>query len=227
MIVSIHQPQYLPWLPYFSKIAKADVFVFLDGVQFQKNGLQNRNQLKNNNGPFWLTVPVSAHLGDKIKDIKIANNNWEKKHIKSIYYNYQKSVFFSFFENNIQNILSEGHEYLVDLNIKIIKTICSEIFEIKTKFYKQSDLEVGGKNSELILNICKKLKASRYMSGPNGKKYLNHSEFQQNNIQIDYFKNTFPEEYNQLHKKIGFIKELSALDFILCAGRDWKRYYTL
>ena len=70
MIVSIHQPQYVPWLPYFSKIARADTFVFLDNVQFQKNGLHNRNELKNSNGRFWLTAPVSAHLGDKLKEVK-------------------------------------------------------------------------------------------------------------------------------------------------------------
>ena len=58
MILSIHQPQYLPWLPYFNKIMDADCFIFLDNVQYQKNGIINRNEILNNNGRFWLTVPV-------------------------------------------------------------------------------------------------------------------------------------------------------------------------
>ena len=99
MIVSIHQPQYVPWLPYFSKIARADTFVILDNVQFQKNGLHNRNELKNSNGRFWLTVPVSAHLGDKLNEVKTVNTGWSKKHIKSIYLNYGKSTNYTFFTN--------------------------------------------------------------------------------------------------------------------------------
>ena len=96
MIVSIHQPQYMPWLPYFSKIASADTFVFLDKVQFQKNGLHNRNELKNSNGRFWLTIPVSANLGDKLNDVKISDQRWSKKHIKSIKINYGKSGYIDF-----------------------------------------------------------------------------------------------------------------------------------
>ena len=84
MKVSIHQPQYHPWINYYNKIAHADIFVFLDEVQFQKNGLQNRNELKNSNGRFWLTVPVSVNLGDRLNEVMIANNGWSKKHIKSI-----------------------------------------------------------------------------------------------------------------------------------------------
>ena len=123
MIVSIHQPQYMPWPPYFSKIARADTFIFLDNVQFQKNGLHNRNELKNSNGRFWLTAPVSAHLGDKLKEVKTVNAGWSKKHIKSIYLKYGKSINYYFFTNHIQNILEQDFENLVDLNIKIIKII--------------------------------------------------------------------------------------------------------
>ena len=96
MIVSIHQPQYVPWLPYFSKIARADTFVFLDKVQFQKNGLHNRNELKNSNGRFWLTIPASAHLSDKLNEVKTSNIGWSKKHIKSIKLNYGKSINYGF-----------------------------------------------------------------------------------------------------------------------------------
>ena len=81
MIVSIHQPQYFPWLPYFAKIARSDVFIFLDKVQYQKNGLQNRNELKNSNGRFWLTIPVSSSLGENICDIKMAGSDCKIGHL--------------------------------------------------------------------------------------------------------------------------------------------------
>ena len=47
-VVAIHQPCYIPWLPFFEKIKKSDIFVFLDDVQYQKNGWQNRNKIRTN-----------------------------------------------------------------------------------------------------------------------------------------------------------------------------------
>ena len=128
MIISIHQPQYFPWLPYFSKIARSDLFIFLDKVQYQKNGLQNRNELKNSNGRFWLTIPVSFSLGEKICDIKMAGSDWSKKHLKSIRINYSKAKNLLFFEENIAPILSNNILSLSELNIEIIKTISKNFF---------------------------------------------------------------------------------------------------
>jgi len=78
MIVSIHQPQYMPYIGYIYKILKSDVFVFLDDVQYKKNEWQNRNRIKGPNGLVWLTVPVSFNFGDKINEVKIVEDGWQK-----------------------------------------------------------------------------------------------------------------------------------------------------
>tara|TARA_B100000519_G_C14218234_1_gene426169 strand:+ start:42 stop:725 length:684 start_codon:yes stop_codon:yes gene_type:complete len=214
MIVSIHQPQYLPWLPYFSKIAGCDVFVFLDEVQFQKNGLQNRNELKNSQGRFWLTIPISANLGDSLNDVNIANQKWSLKHEKSIYLNYHNAQNYKFFIDHIQKPMKKDSN-LVDLNIEIIEKISHHYFNINTKFVRQSSLSINGKGSDLILNICKQLGAKQYLSGPGGKNYIIEEEFKQSGISIAYYKNHLPKEYPQLFNKVGFINNLSAIDFIL------------
>ena len=121
MIISIHQPQYLPWLPYFSKIANSDIFVFLDEVQFQKNGIHNRNQLKNSQGKFWLTVPVSVKLGENINEINSIDSGWRKKHIKSIENNYSRSKNFNFFSDHIKDIILNHDPSLKNLNVSLIK----------------------------------------------------------------------------------------------------------
>jgi hypothetical protein len=227
MIVSIHQPQYMPWLPYYSKIARSDIFVFLDNVQYQKNGLQNRNELKNSNGRFWLTVPVSVHLGDRLNEVKIVKNGWSKKHVKSISLNYAKSSNYKYFTDYIQPIIEREFESLVDLNIKIIETVCNNYFKIDTKIVRQTDLGASGKGSKLILDICKNLGIKKYLSGPGAKNYIDENEFEENGIEIDYMDNETPAEYPQLYKKQGFINDLSALDFNLNVGPDWRRYYVL
>ena len=73
MRVSIHQPQYLPWFPYIQKIISSDLFIFLDSVDFQKNGLQNRNKILTSNGPAWLTVPVNQKAKDYIQINSVSN----------------------------------------------------------------------------------------------------------------------------------------------------------
>tara|TARA_B100000315_G_scaffold252052_1_gene288041 strand:+ start:399 stop:1082 length:684 start_codon:yes stop_codon:yes gene_type:complete len=227
MIVSIHQPQYLPWLPYFSKINKSDVFVFLDNVQFQKNGLQNRNELKNSSGRFWLTIPISVKLGDRIRNVEIVNDGWSGKHVKSIRINYSKASYYSFFEDKLMTIYDKEWTNLADLNIEIIKTICQNYFEIETKLMKQSDLATTESGSSLILQICQKLKADTYVSGPSGKKYLDENEFMDHGINIDYMSNDLLPVYPQLYKNAGFINNISALDFILNVGSDWSKYHQL
>jgi hypothetical protein len=84
MLVAIHQPNYLPWLGYFHKIAKADVFVFLDDVQFSKGSYTNRVQVLSPAGPKWLTVPIRLHLGLAINQVAFASPDWQRAHAESL-----------------------------------------------------------------------------------------------------------------------------------------------
>ena len=94
MIVGIHQPNYMPWLGFFDKMRRCDVFVLLDTVPYTKNGYQNRCMIRGAQGGFWLTVPVitKGRLGQLTKDVEINNRvNWRDKHWKSIAQNYCKA----------------------------------------------------------------------------------------------------------------------------------------
>jgi len=71
MIVTIHQPEHLPWLGLFDKIRRADLFVILDCVQFRKNYFQNRNRIRTESGWTWITVPVRRPLLAPINEIQI------------------------------------------------------------------------------------------------------------------------------------------------------------
>jgi len=224
LIISIHQPQYFPWLPYYYKILKADIFIFLDNVQYQKNGMQNRNELKNANGKFWLTVPVKVNLGDKIKDIKISNMNWIKKHIKSIEINYNKSNNYHFFKNEILPILHQDWNYLSQLNSALIKTIIRKYFMCDIEFINQSEIQTHSKGSNLILEICKYFSADIYLSGPGGLNYLDLNLFSNENIEVKILKNFLPSKYPQMYSHLGFINSLSALDFILNVNSKWDKY---
>ncbi len=216
MILSIHQPQYLPWMPYFNKIISSDCFIFLDNVQYQKNGLINRNEILNNNGKFWLTIPLLKPSKKKICDIKIDyNNNWVDKHIKSIEENYSKSRNFIFFKKYIKPIYLKKHEYIADFNIEIILAIVKYFFNKKITFFRQKDIITSESGSNLILEICQNFHATKYISGQGGKNYLNLDTFSKKNIHVEFMNNIVTQKYFQPNNKNDFIGDISAIDFIL------------
>ena len=224
MKISIHQPQFIPWLPYFNKIERCDLFVFLDDVDFQKNGLHNRNQIKSSQGKLWLTVPVRQGLNQKIKNIKINDQNkWRTKHFLSIENSYRKSPFYSDYRLEIKDFYEKEWSSLCEINLSITKLMMKWL-DIKTKTIRSSDLDVEGKSSDLIFNICKSLDCSSYISGIGGKNYLEVEKFESNGINIKFLEPNLPNSYKQLYPSLGFMNDLSALDIIFNCGIKWKEY---
>ena len=113
MKIAIHQPQYFPWPPYVHKVMSADIFVYLDAVQFSKNGLQNRNQVKTNHGAIWLTVPVKHEFGKTIREIEIADLKATSKHWKTLQANYSQTLGFNRWQEGLRDLLHSGTTSLV------------------------------------------------------------------------------------------------------------------
>ena len=126
-IVSIHQPTYLPWLGFFNKIISSEKFVFLDDVQYEKNGYQNRNKIRTHEGDIWLTVPVKTKSTTLLKNVEIDYSfDWIKKHTKSIELNYSKTRFFNNYWDELKKIYNKKHYNLITLNIDIINFLINK-----------------------------------------------------------------------------------------------------
>ena len=222
--VSIHQPQYLPWYFYFQKIIDSDIFIFLDNVDYQKNGLQNRNQIKTQNGAHWLTIPVNRKSGSKINQMKTDKKlNWVKKHLQTINENYNKSSLYLENKHEFENIYKVNAENLSNLNIELIKFFL-KLMKINKNIMLASELDVRGSKSELICNLCKKVGAEIYISGDGGKNYLQHKFFIKENIKIKFMKKSKIKSYQQLINTNNFIENLSILDLIFCTNGKWRDY---
>ena len=227
MNLGIHQPQYLPWLAYFLKIDSSDVFIFLDSVDFQKNGLHNRNKIKIGMNAHFLTVPVKHKSGQKIIDVCINNDsNWNKKHWQTIQQNYSKAQSFREYEKDLQSIYLSEWQGLCELNIKIIKTMMNWM-GITTPLLRSSQMESSGNGSDLILNLCKEVGATNYLSGVGGKNYLKTDDFNAEDVTIEFQSLVPPNIYPQLNSKDNFINGLSALDIIMNCGDEWKKFISL
>lgn len=220
--IAIHQSQYLPWPPYFKKVAMADLFVILDDVQFQKNGVQNRNKIRNSHHDYWLTVPVSGHLGDSIREKPISGSKWKMKHWKSIEASYKRSPFWVEYADALYDIyVADEYTSLFEINQRLFEFFL-EVLEIETEILVSSDLHITEKKSDLVLSICKALGADIYLSGLGANSYLDLEKFTDANITIQYLPSISPN-YEQFHGE--FISGLSMLDMLFNVNRnDIKAY---
>jgi len=222
MIVTIHQPQYLPWLGYFDKAHRADIFIILDNVQFKKNDWQNRNRIRTSQGWQWLTVPVLHNHGQSIIEVKINNTiKWRKAHCHAIKMNYSKAPFFNEYMGFFESVYNREWESLVDINIYFIEKII-EWLGIKTKIVKASDFQATEESTQRLVDLCKEFDATTYLSGPDGEKYMDINKFEDNNIHLKIQDFHHPV-YSQLWtggKNENFISHMSVIDLLFNYGSD-------
>ena len=221
MVVSIHQPDFIPWLGLYYKIAHSDVFVYLDDAQYSNEADHNVNKIKTPQGELRLKVPVEQHLGDLIKDVRTKDElNWKEKHLKTIRMNYSKASFFESFFPKFEAIIMDHHGSISNLNISINKYIC-EGFGIKTRIVKSSGMNISTVREERVIDICLKVGADEYLSGNGARVYQNEEHFTNKGLRLTYL-DYRPIEYKQLWPKVGFLPCMSAIDFIFNCGFDWE-----
>lgn len=216
--VSIHQPNYIPWLGYFYKIYQTDYFVFLDDVQFSNEGMHNYHYIKTKNGLKRIKIPVTQTLGDKIKDVRIRNDlKWQEKHLNILRENYRKADHFDEVYSDFYGLINEYQENLSGLNIEIIKYICGRL-GLKTLFVKSSDLKIPTVKVQKIIDICKALECDMYFSGTGAKEYQDEVSFMKHGIQLKY-SDYKPFIYRQQFG--NFQSNVTVLDFLMNYGYDW------
>lgn len=217
--VSIHQPNYIPWLGYFYKIFQTDYFVFLDDVQFSNEGMHNYHYIKTKNGPQRIKIPVLQTLGDKINEVRVRNElTWKEKHLNLLRENYGNSDHFDEVFSDFSALIHEDHEYLSCLNVKIIKFLSNKL-GLKTVFVKSSDLNISTVKEKKIIDICTALECGIYVSGTGARAYQNEEHFEENGIHLKYSEYK-PFKYKQ---QFGdFQSNVTILDFLMNCGYNWE-----
>ena len=220
--VAIVQSNYIPWKGYFDLIARSDVFILFDEVQFTKRDWRNRNRIKSKNGLQWLSVPIltKGKYYQKINETKINRNNWAKDHFLSLQSNYSRAPFFK----EIMPWLSScyfDHVYdsLSHLNYTFIAAICNYL-GVTTEIMTSSEIESRSNyyKSDRLLEICKALNASEYISGPRARSYLDVDLFCKNEINVSWMSYDNYPIYPQLWD--GFDHYVSVLDLIFNCGKE-------
>ncbi len=217
----ISQPTYLPWSGYFRIMKEADVYVFLDNVQFESRSWQCRNRIKSPQKPIWLSVPTHHGGEPKIRDVEIDNSKeWRKQHWRAIKTCYGKAPYFREFSPFFESVYDRNWSMLVSLNIHIIKHLASQL-GLSPVFVQASKLDIEGKRTNLLLDICRIFRAERYVSSIGAKEYMEKDGakefFEREGIRIEFLK------FNHLiYRQLfgNFTPEMSFVDCLFNCGRD-------
>jgi hypothetical protein len=212
--VAIHQPQYWPWPAYIHKVMSSDTFVYLDTVQYSKNGLQNRNQIKTQQKASWLTIPVTNRLGQTILETKIADKKAMGKHWKTLEASYRRTRGFHQWSDGLHSLFQTQTCSLCDLAIASTEWMLERL-GVETKRVRASELSgVLGHGSKLVASICRSLEATTYLTGSGALAYMDREDFTAAGCDV-WVQEWKSLEYEQAHPEIGFIPDLSALDLLM------------
>jgi WbqC-like protein len=233
--VAIHQPHYLPWLGYVAKWAAADRFIFLDTVQYEKNGWQNRNRIKTSQGPRWLTVPVQARLATAIRDVVVdAGQPWAARHLRTIELAYARAPHFGRYRDGLGAFYARAWDRLAPLAAASAEWLARAL-GVTTQVTLASALDLGPATVEAdptarLVALCRAVGADTYLAGRDGARYMDLARFRAAGIAVEAQDYAHPV-YAQLHGE--FVTALSALDLllmhgdealaILCRGNAWSR----
>ena len=234
MILSGHQPEYLPYLGFIYKIAKADLFILVDHVQYLEKSFQNSNRIRTApglNGFTWLTVPVISRgrRFQKICEVEIDNSAaWGKKHWKTIYLNYKNTKHFAEHQEFFEKIYAKKWEKLAELTETMIYYLVEQL-GIKTPIVKSSDYDFKEKKNDLLIEMCQRLKADAYLSGSGVRNYVDEGKDDKgpaktyvdeekikrnglNHIFSDFKHPVYPQKYKP------FVPHLSVIDLLFNCG---------
>ncbi len=216
MIVSVHQPQYLPWLGYFDKIDKADAFVLLDNVQFKKNEWQNRNKIKTAQGWMWLTVPVLYKFPQLISEVGVNNTDrWQHKQKQALLSNYRKSPFWQMLEGFFEETFSRQWTIISELNIHVVKKLIG-LLGIETPVHVASEMGNFPEDpDERLIALTKHLGGDTYLAGSGGRDYMDLAKYGRSGIRVIFQEYHHPA-YSQLYGQ--FEPYMSVIDLLYNHG---------
>lgn len=222
--ILVTQSNYIPWKGYFDNINTVDAVVVFDDMQYTKRDWRNRNMIKTPNGPCWLTIPVevTGKYFQKINETIVADNNWGDKHWKVLQTNYAQAPFFKQYKEVFEPIYyNKALKTVTEINVTFMNAI-NLILGIQTKLIDSREFDLKEGKTERLIDICKKLNATDYYSGPAAKDYMDVTLFKHESIDVHYFDYSNYPEYPQLYGE--FTHHVSILDLIFNTGSAAKNF---
>jgi hypothetical protein len=215
MLVTIHQPDFLPWGGFFARMAEADLYVVLDDVQFIRRGWQHRDKIKTSKGPVWLSLPVkkSGLFKQRICDVEVESVSATVDVILGkLEAHYRKAPNFASCFQALEDVLNSWKTFrMVDLNLGLIQ-FAREYLGIVTPLRFSSEFGIESSSSQRLVDLMEAVGGSRYMTGSGSRAYLEEGLFYDKGIEVIWHQYQC-REYPQLHG--DFAPGLSIIDAMM------------
>jgi len=220
-VVAIHQPNFFPWLGYFDKIVRADVFIFMDNAQFPKTGgtWTNRAKLRIGGQPAWVTVPVvRAYHGTRlIREMQINNTApWRDRLLGAIRINYARAPFFNAVFPLLAEWVKTSSDSLSEFNVTTVRALAGALQLDQSKCVMGSTLTVEGRATDLLIAMTRAVGGTAYLSGGGASGYQEDDKFAEAGVGLVYQDYRHPV-YPQGHAA-EFIPGLSIIDALMHCG---------
>ena len=222
--IAVVQSNYIPWRGYFDLINSVDEFILYDDVQYTIRDWRNRNLIKTSSGPLWLTIPVEVKgkYLQKIKDTRISDPTWRRKHWATIVHSYSRAKYFPMQKELFEELYLQADDKLLSkINYRFIVAIC-RILGIRTTISCSMDYNLIGDKTERLVHLCQQAGATAYLSGPLAKAYLDEELFSKEGILVSYMDYSGYREYAQLYPP--FQPQVSVIDLIFNEGPQATKY---
>jgi hypothetical protein len=223
MIVAAHQPHFIPWLGYLDKLAKADLFVIMDDLQYEAQNFQNRQRLKLASGAQWLTVPLERGAQtDRICDKRIDNRgsrrqHWQHRTWRTLEINYSRAPYWNRYADELRAVFAQPWVSLLELDMKML-SLARRWLAIDTPVVRASKLDLRGAKTDRLIDLCRKVDARAYLSGGGGSTdYLDVEQMGRAGIGVIWQHFVHPQ-YPQRYLESGFQSHLGFLDLVLNCG---------
>ena len=210
----ISQPRYLPALNYIQRLYFSNKFIFLDNVQRQARGWENRNKINLNGKLQWLTIPITSSSRININEAKVKDFEWLEKHKNLLFVAYKEAPFFD--EKYIEQYYNITKESFFFCNIiKELIINCCDIFDFRPHIMLASDIMknnlINITGAEKLLYLCEMVGSHVYVSGPNGMGYGVKEVFN-NKVKVLFHKFNHPEyKQSRLNEFTPFLSFFDAL----------------
>jgi hypothetical protein len=228
--VVITQSNYLPWRGYFDMLRAADEVILLDSVQYTRRDWRNRNKIKTAGGTVWLTVPVEVKglYHQAIDETRVFDTAWADGHRHAIDLAYRRSphhaTVFAWIDALLADVAAEP--MLSRINEVLLRAICARL-GLTMRIRRCTDLLAKDAMREMdpterLVRLAEAAGATRYLSGPAAKAYLDPARFEERGIAVDWMSYAGYPDYPQLWGE--FEPQVSIIDLLLNTGDDARRY---